>query len=715
MLLSSTLLNRSSVIPSSGEFTLDSATITFDGALTKAHPKPGLNLYTPNSIYDPNTKDTSCAFRLNIADFNGRPYLIHYKFGIGVDRPIAVGRAFGNSLDDHPRPSIIVDANGYNHVLGINTHNAPAFDLRSNYVGDVYTHNEQPVIGQAQSYQQIVKFLDGTYGMYGQVDDSFPGINLGDANFENWGNDIEGALGGGGNQRYPTTPSRSMLGVPPNGRVPIIITDRPSDTWRRRFRLNLDSPVAGVCLAWNNDGTYSTSFPLVDDTELENFLYWETVVGGGSGDGFIPTPCMLGDHFFDTGYNSTSNDFEFIYTDPSGVTTKHLLGLADYVYDEDPEFRQQSAVTCMWAREINSVIRVYFTVIQDTTGTAKPYLYYTDDFGVTIVPDTQLSPDGQILPDILTPIRDCRFIHNYEDLPDDTNSIMYFSEAIVGDPSVGLATIFVKKCAFGTIQTDAPTTIYSAAPAMSFAELNALTTRAFYAEDSMITRTGTDITAFIDQSPNGLNATPVSTGPTYNSDDGEYASFNGTTQSLDLASVTDILAMTEGIVMVVAKVDVAATSVSFINGSNSGQANKRVFFGANKGGVFNNAMYMQNRQTTAVWTTYGDTDVSTGWHLFTYLCSAQRCSTMWMDGVKQWYNWDQTTTSNWNNTGLFFNNAGTGMNRVQIGRWLQGSSVFFQFKSRCHLIMPLVSFDNIRSAASVIASRYNITLTSSFE
>lgn len=684
------------------QLTISSTTITFTAATVKAQPQAASNnLYTPNLLH--HVQDTHLIFGLGITDYNGRPFILSYYQGLGLDRPVPINRYPLTTSDAHPRPSGII-VNDKLNVLQEHSHDTSFYIFRANTANDFYAFTKlTEEIGTSCSYPQIHTLEDGTYFVLGQViDSSRPGGNYGDANFENWSADTQIADSGGGiNTRYPTTPNQRIINQD-DWRY-FMINHRPSERWQQRYLFKTKDFVT----FYNFDESFNTGI-IIADADLSNFLAFDP--GGGlTGDGYQSPAAVDNGNFFMCAYSHTLTDFVLIYRlVGEGSYTVRALGLSDYVYNV-------GSVTQLGA--VAEIIIIHTTDIRIFVrrnpggGNIKIYQYQSKNLGVswTLI--------GDVLSDISgKDIGRFSAVSNFLDI--DNNENFLFAASEYKSTALETADLYIKKAAFGAIQPDTldPYNVTG----YTFAEYNALMTRSYYSDDSLITRSGSNLTAMLDQSPSGLNTSVPSGAPQFNTSDGDFLSFSGSNQFTILTTFADVAALTQGTIMIVAKADTTTNNRKlFLVGSVIGTANKRFGVGCNKA-AFNNSVHAENclaSTGSGVFTTYGDDDVGSGWHIFCYHFSNGVCSQVFIDGKKQFSNWDKPApdSTGFNRSGSFFS-AVTSISRISIGRYSSSVTEDFDFKLKHLSIMTTpMSFEQLRKSHRYLADRYGITLVSHFQ
>lgn len=676
-------------------------TIVMTAAQVKAMPSaPSNNLYTPNTIY----KDGNVflIFSLGVTNYGARAMILPYFEGIGLDRPVPVGIDIGFS-DNHPRPAGIF-INDKLHIVQEHTHDTSLFNNASQFAGDVYTFQRLPTqeIGTSTSYPQIHTLEDGTYFILGQViDSSRPGGNYGDANFENWSADTQIAETAGGiNTWYPSTPSQKIIN--PSGWRYFMINRRPSERWQERYLFKTKDFVT----FYNFDETFSTGIQIAI-ADLSNFLAFEPG-GGATGDGFQSATKMdENENFYMAAYSETLADYVFVFRlqGDAGYTVR-ALGLSDYVQNTG-SILQLGAVAEIVVISVSD-IRI-FVRQNPGAGDIKIYQYKTTNLGVswTALGDVFSDVSGVDLGRFTT-------VSNIADIPSNKN--FFFVGADLTATAQDDSALYIKKCAFGAIQPE-PEHLYTGVTGYTFAEYNALMIRSYYSDDAYITRSGANVLTMVDQSPTNSPATVPVGSPQFNTDDGDYISFSGSAQFFVL-TIADLQALTQGTVFVVAKADTTVNNRKlFLCGSVIGTANKRIGFGCNKA-AFNNSVHHENCLSSVgsgVFTTYGDDDVGSGWNIYCYQFSDTITSQIWLNGKKQFYNWNKPVGQSFDRSGRFFNHI-TAMTRISIGRLSTNVSEDFDFKLKHLSIMTApMTFDQLRKAHRYLADRYSITLTSHFQ
>lgn len=699
---------------------IGSETITYNKDDYKFSPNaPSNDLYQQSIVYD--SGNSYILGVLGLEDWYDRPMLIPYYDNLGFDRPVPVNRGITNS-DGHARPGGYMIGDTLINVIE-HPHNTSLWILRAQKANDVYSFTRKPftnVIGSSQSYPQI-HYLgneinsDSAYFVLGQMNDSYPGGNWGDETFRVWTADREFAEGGGSaDDRYVSTPNQSAQYA--SGWRYFIINFRPSERWKQRYLIK----TKDFKCFYN----WTESFSVCDtlsDAVLSNFLVFSP--GAGITDNAYQTVALVDtqENFYTVGYSNDSADFCLIYQ-MAGKSTINIkpLGISGYAYgaglgittDGFPQ-AQLGAVDAIIAKD-SSDISIFVRRRNSPSDSIRFYQYRSFNQGNSWI------LVGDVFNDVDPNVNfyKMRGVSNIADIPFNKNFPLFASELV---PTVEeSANIYVKKAAFNQLQNETDS-LYSLTP-YTFSEYNALTIRSFYTDDALLSRSGANVTALIDQSPSGLNTSVPVSSPQFVSvggTGGDYVTFNGAGQFMILTTFADVAALEQGTVVAVArKTTTTNARAMFLCGADIGVANKKIGFGINTSSLNNSVFSVYNPSGISSannFHTYGSDTVDTDWHIYVWQFSDGVCQQQWIDGVKQIYNW-QMTSGNvdlYNLSGAFFSQVAN-IDRISIGRLSTNVAEDFDFDLKHIAIFNTpVTFEQVRKLMPYLGNRFNIDIDDS--
>ena len=642
--------------------------------------------------------------RMNWSNLQSRTFILPYFDGIGLDRPHMVHDGVG--VDSHARPSGIMVGNKI-HLVQEHPHDTSLYIYKANNENDPYSFKKQvEEIGVSCSYAELFELQDGRFVTYGQgVSSAKSAINIGDSGFANWGADTVFAESVSVTN-YPATPLNYSHSV--DGWRYFTINDRQSGVpplgWRKKYLVK----TKDFDTLYNFTETFSKTFSVngqITAAELNaNFLYYNL----GTLDGLLPICALDSDeNFYSVSYDGVS-EHVFIHwiQGQSAPTVVPITGITNMVFASG-NLSQLPAVALIIPFS-SSDIRIFVRRNPDTY--AKIYQYKTTDLGQTW---TDL---GDALPGINSNIGLFTTVQNFADIPENNNFIFAATDLLTNLEDA--SNLYVRKAALGALQSESTPYVSP----YTDGEINALSglMRRYRAGSAYISRVGANVSALIDQSPVGANATGVGS-PQYNSDDGEYISFNGTSQAFSLDTPADLLALGEGTIIAVVKKDTAVVPrASVLVASNSLTTADRIAFGINNSVSFNSSIIHENLGSeidTSIFTTYGDDATGTTWNILIWQLSDGVVSTQWINGKKQ--GWNRVVSSGGTvntRTGYFFNKQ-SNLNVVDIGRIKRSTTdVFYDFKFKDLMIFnrPL-SFIEINGITKKLADEHSITLNSHFQ
>lgn len=618
---------------------------------------------------------------------SGRVYILTYDDSYGIGRPIGYGRVV--AADGHHRPAII----SYSDTLMIvaeHSHNTSPLRLFKGQVGDAMIFDKQAgLFGTAPTYVGL-SVKNGIFTILNQTNDVLAAYNKNTTGVfgGTWSNEINiGVRQTDEDELYTFMPANNdQL---PNEVVWVLMgnnDDTSPQTAFNRYVFKTEITAAGDVTLYNWDKSFSRPDGSISASNMLNYRYYTT--GSDVINSFVPTPALdLQGNFYDVAGDG-SGGYRFLYfvTGQSSVTDKALTLPGSPTLVE----RNANQGACMSVLAI-SPKEIYTFWSVDEGGFDHVYMYRTTDLG-----DTWTFVDD-VFDDISADINFITIPHNALHIPNNRNFIVVGLGT--GDPTPPL---YIKRAAFGEIQTNDTQNLYDNYTAYTESEYDALMLRSYYIEAGKITNTGTTLNSCIDQSPSAQDATSVGSPVIDNATTPTFLAFDGTNDRLDIPT-TGLLALEQGTVIMVVK-STQNTGAFFTTFSRNGSSTPFMSLGNTTGNL--TRWQDQNGQVA------GSTTLSDQFHIIAWTFQNGNCAVLhFLDGELQF----RTEVTPHTGEGQFTQAYST-MDRVSIGGAVRNSNFFYDFDFK-HFAMtstPMTQ-EQLAKAFKYLANKYSITLTDHYD
>lgn len=717
LLLVSSAFGQSSTfhsLISEGRLPLDLGdVVTFP--LAEARAQGAINmLVSPTCLYDSgkthvvwqNPEDCS----MNIFTYDER---------YGASRPIRYRRKFiDGECDSHHRPTIISDNDTLYITTEVQHNEEPLVVFQARQPNDELTFEvTSPVteIGSGPSpdypaYPTIYKNKDGYFINFAQVNDIDAAYNkntsghyLGTANWS--ANTVMMTRAGTEDEIYQAAIMNKRTLV--DDFIPFVPVGRNDDLqparWFRKYLVKINITPSGQTYS-NWDGSFTKTSQLTASEANLNFKYYDLT---DSAQGYIPTPSMDDEgNFYDvTGTGAAGgNTYEFIYW-PVGeaapiIKAISLPGSPDlqtYWEAGGSQANGQNGANVMTLAINKGEIYAFFRIL--TGGFNKIYQYVTHDLGDT------WEEIGDTLPGVNAHIGSLLMPYNFGEIENNRNFILTFIEV----KNATRAGIWVRKAAFGTVQTDDGNP-YDDVTAYTESEYDALMARSYYVEAGKVTNSGTTLTTLIDQSASAQDATQSGNPVLDNGTTPTEVTLDGVNDRI-IVPITGLTTASEGMIIAVADM-VDATNGNFVTASDNGTTVDYLLFGKSSGDVI-------RFSDSNVALISGQTDVTDAYHIFVFLfqngdgvADSQTDVLQFLDGSLQ----QRVITSGDVVEGGFLNTVGDGLTHISIGALVRTTTAFYNCKIK-HVAISTepFSYEQLRRSLKYLGTKYSITLVSGYQ
>lgn len=622
----------------------------------------------------------------------GRKFILTYDERYGLGRPIGFG---GSNPDSHHRPAIL-KYNSKLYITSETNHNTAPIGIWASDVNDeaMYMDQSASTIGTAPTYPNPNE-KNGIFTLLNQTNDVNAAYSKNsDGDFEGTWTTEELIATRQANEDELYVSSATNMDVLPNEVVFIICgrnDDTATPTWFNKYIIRAEVTAGGITY-YNWTKTFSTTSTISAANMAAQYQYYTT--GGDTNQGYIPVLALdkLGNFYDISGDGSGGYDFVYLINGQSSPTVKAIsLPSSPTILDRAAVGGEGQAGGCVYlVAETPREVYAFFRI--DEGGDGKIYMYKTTDLGdtwtfvVDVFDDVSADFEGFALP------------NNTADIPGSRNFIAVGTK--VESPK---ATLYVKRAAWGSIQTDDTQGYYDDATAYTASEYDALMLRSYYVEAGKVTNTGTTLNTCIDQSPSAQDATSTGSPVMDSSTTPTFLTFDGSNDALTVPA-TGLTALTEGTIIIVAK-PTSGVNNNFLTFSRN-SASPWQGFGKSSGNL---TRFIDDTSTIIV---EGSTTVTSNFHIFVFLLQNGRGAVLhFLDGELQYRT--ETTPSTLEGR---FTSALSTIDRVSIGRLFRNTTNYYAFDFKhCAIMGSPMNTEQLKRSMKYLANKYSITLTDHFD
>lgn len=655
-------------------------------ANTKAQVQGSINaVITPQLIWE---NGRSHFVYSDISTTGGRKFILTYDERYGLGRSIGFG---GTNSDGHHRPAIIKH-NSKLYIVSEAEHGILPMNIWASDVNDeaMYMDLSASTIGTTATYPNLHQ-KNGIFTVLNQTNDVHASFSKNTSgNYEGtWTVEEEiSTRQVDEDENYVCSPSN--LDALPN-EVVFVICGRNDDTavptWFNKYIIRAEVTSGGITY-YNWAKTFSTTSIISAANMTAQYRYYTT--GGDTNQGYIPVLALdkLGNFYDISGDGAGGYDFVYMINGQTTPTEKAIsLPGSPTILNRAAVGGEGQAGGCVYLMaESPREIYAFFRISEG--GFGKIYMYRTTDLGDTwtfiqdIFDDISAHFEGIIIP------------NNTAQIPGNRNFIIVGTK--VESPN---ATLYIKRAAWGQIQTDDTQGFYDNATAYTASEYDALMLRSYYVEAGKVTNTGTVLNTCIDQSPSAQDATSTGSPVMDSSTTPTYLTFDGVNDALTVPTTGITNTLSEGTIIIVAKPTSGASNNFLTLSRNS--ASPFIGFGKSAGNL---TRYIDDNTIVVE----GSTTVSSAFHIFVFMLQNGRCGVLhFLDGELQW----RTETTPQTTEGRFTTVHAT-MDRIQIGRLFRNTTNWYAFDFKhCAIMGTPMNTDQLQRSMKYLSNKYSITLT----
>lgn len=613
---------------------------------------------------------------------SGRAFILTYDERYGIGRPIGFGTSV--NLDGHHRPAII----RYSDTLFIaheTNHNVAPIRLYKGKVNDAMIFDRQAnTIGVTPTYLGL-HIKNGVFSILNQFNDTRGGYlkNSSGVYGGTWTTEDDvGLKQANEDELYTWVPNNSdQL---PNELIWTLLgnnDDTSPQTAFNRYVVRAEVTTASEATFYNWSKSFST-VGTISQANMSQYLYHTT--GSDIINAYVPIPAVdiLGNYYDVAGDGSGGYRFLYLFAGQSVTTDKAITLPSSPTLIE----RTANQGACMSILAVNQSEIYTFWSVDDGSGNDRVYCYKTTNLG-----DTWVFVDD-VFDDVAADINHVTIPYNSAQIPENRNFIVI--GVGTGDP---VAPIYMKRAAFGEVQTNDTQNHYDNYTAYTASEYDALMLRSYYVEAGKVTNTGTTLNTVIDQSPSAQDGTTVGSPVMDDATTPTFVSFDGSNDRI-VVPTTGLLALEQGTVIMVVK-NTLNTTQYFTTFTKNDAADPRIFLGAMSSNL--------TRWNDTNGTCDGSTVMSDAFHIIAWTFQNGRSAVLhFLDGELQF----RTETNPHVAEGAFTLDKAT-LDRISIGFADRATNSFYDFDFK-HFAMtgtPMTT-EQISRAFKYLANKYSITL-----
>lgn len=648
----------------------------------------GNSLMSPRLLWE--NGRTHYVFQDVSASTGGRHFILTYDERYGLGRPVGHGVT---QIETHHRPAFI-KYNDKFYITAERNHNSvplTVWDSRADDDAMIFNQTTD-VIGTIPTYPNIYN-KNGVFTILNQSND---------INAKYTKNSSGNFLGTWTAEEQITSrqadEDEHYVAAPNNGdflpnEIVFLVGGRNDDTspatWFNKYIIRATVTASDITYRnWTN--TYSTTSQIGGTQMITYFKYFGTASDVTQAYAPVTAIDKQGNFYDVTGNGVDTYKFVYMIAGQSSPTEKSIsLPSSPTIMDGADVGLDGQNGGCPFLLAVNPhEVYAFFRI--SVGGEGRIYMYKTVDLG------DNWTFEQDIFGDQSEHIYGFTMAYNALGIPNNRNFICIGTG--VGAP---LSNMYIKRCAWGSIQHNETQSIFDNYTAYSASEYDALMIRSYYIETGKVTNTGTTLNTVIDQSPSAQDATTTGSPVLDNGTTPTKVAIDGTNDAL-IVPTTGLTALTEGTIFVVVDPNATGTALNFLTFSRSGVASPFQAYGKS-------TTDLTRVQDSGDLDVRGSTSITDAYHILAYTMQNGQCAVLqWLDGEMQF----RTETTPSNGEGRFTSGLSPTIDRISIGRLVRNTTSFsaFDFKHCAFSSTPLTTEQTYR-ALKYLANKYSISLT----